>query len=58
MLQVAVAMVTVLLSHTALGQLAWVRILGGSLIGTAIAIGYLARRYPLLALMQEAEVED
>ena len=52
------ALVTVLLSHLGLGELAWVRIFGGSLIGTAIAIVILARRPPLAAEVRQAEEED
>ena len=52
------ALVTVLLSHLGLGELAWVRIFGGSLIGTAIAIVILARRHPLAAELRQAEDED
>lgn len=52
------ALVTVLLSHLGLGELAWVRIFGGSLIGTAIAIVILARRHPLAAELRRAEEED
>lgn len=52
------ALATVLLSHLGLGELAWVRIFGGSLIGTAIAIVILARRHPLAAEVRQAEEED
>ena len=52
------ALVTVLLSNMGLGELAWVRIFGGSLIGTAIAIVILARRHPLAAELRQAEEED
>ena len=52
------ALVTVLLSNMGLGELAWVRIFGGSLIGTAIAIAILARRHPLAAELRQAEEED
>lgn len=52
------ALVTVLLSHMGLGGLAWVRIFGGSLIGTAIAIVILARRHPLGAELRQAEEAD
>jgi hypothetical protein len=52
------ALVTVLLSHLGLGELAWVRIFGGSLIGTIIAIVILARRHPLAAELRQAEEED
>jgi len=52
------ALVTVLLSHLGLGELAWVRIFGGSLIGTAIAIVILARGHPLASDLRQAEEED
>ena len=52
------ALVTVLLSNMGLGELAWVRIFGGSLIGTAIPIVILARRHPLAAELRQAEEED
>lgn len=52
------ALVTVLLSHLGLGELAWVRIFGGSLIGTAIAIVILARRHPLAAEVRQAEEDN
>jgi hypothetical protein len=54
----AFVMVTVLLSHLGLGDLAWVRIFGGSLIGAAIAIMIVARGHPLLATLRQAETED
>jgi len=52
------ALVTVLLSNLGLGDLAWVRIFGGSLIGTTIAIVILARRHPIAAELRQAEEED
>lgn len=52
------ALVTVLLSHLGLGELAWVRIFGGSLIGTAIAIVILARRHPLGPELRQAEEDN
>ncbi|MGQ0646782.1 MAG: hypothetical protein ACT4P7_04375 [Gemmatimonadaceae bacterium] len=55
MLEIAFTMGTVLLAETILGPLAWVRILGGSLFGTAIVIVVLARDYPLVAMLREAE---
>ena len=58
MVEFVFALVTVLLSHLGLGELAWVRIFGGSLIGTAIAIVFLARRHPLAAELRRAEEED
>ena len=52
------ALVTVLLSHLGLGELAWVRIFGGSLIGAAIAIVILSRGHPLAAELRQAEEEE
>lgn len=56
--EIAAAMVTVLLSHLGLGELAWVRIFGGSLIGASIAIIALARGHPLVAELRRAEDEQ
>lgn len=57
MMEVAFAMFSVILGHTGLGMLAWVRIFGGSLLGLAIAFAILSRRYPLAARLHEAEEE-
>jgi hypothetical protein len=56
MMQVAFAMLTAILS-VALGQLAWLLIFGGSLIGLAIAVALLNRRYPFAAHLRRAEEE-
>src|SRR5256886_8808970 len=48
-------MVTVLLSHMGLGELAWARILGGNLIGAAIAFVMLSRRHRLRDGFRQAE---
>ena len=56
MMEFAFAMAAVMLSHL-LGELAWVRIFGGSLIGAAIAIIILARGHPLAAQLRQAEEE-
>jgi hypothetical protein len=56
MIEFAFAMVTVMLSHV-LGELAWIRIFGGSLIGAVIAIVILSRRHPLAAQLRQAEEE-
>jgi hypothetical protein len=53
----AFAFLTVGLSNAGLGDLAWIRIFGGNLVGVAIAIGMLARTHPLLTLLHEAEHE-
>jgi hypothetical protein len=57
MVEFAFAMVTVMLSHL-LGELAWVRIFGGSVVGALIAIVVLARRHPLAAELRRAERES
>ncbi len=56
MMEFAFAMATVMLSHV-LGDLAWVRIFCGSLIGAAIAVIMLSRRHPLAAQLRQAEEE-
>src|SRR2546429_7467907 len=48
-------MITVLLSHMGLGELAWARILGGNLIGAAIAFVMLSRRHRLRDEFRQAE---
>ena len=55
MLEIALAMLTVLLSHLGLGEVAWVRIFGGSLVGVAIALFGLSRRHPLAARVRDAD---
>ena len=56
MMQVAFAMLTAILS-VRLGDLAWVLIFGGSLIGLTIAIALLNRQYPFAAHLRRAEEE-
>lgn len=55
--EIALAMLTVLLSHLGLGELAWVRIFGGSLVGMAIALFSLSRRHPLATQLRYADHE-
>jgi hypothetical protein len=57
MLEVAFAMVTVLLTNLGVGTVGWIGIFGGSLVGTALALAILARRYPLATRLREAEEE-
>ncbi len=57
-IQFALAMVTVLLVRIGLGQLAWVRILGGNVIGAAIGFVILSRKHALREVMREAEEEE
>jgi hypothetical protein len=54
-IEIAFAFLTALLANLGLGNLAWVRIFGGSLVGAAIAIVFLSRRHPLMAQLREAE---
>ncbi len=49
------AMLTVLLSQISLGRLAWVRILGGSVIGAVIALLMLSRKHSLREELRKAE---
>lgn len=53
----AFAFLTVGLSNVGLGDLAWLRIFGGNLVGVAVAVVILTRRHPLVALLHEAENE-
>jgi hypothetical protein len=52
------AMLTVLLSHLGLGELAWVRILGGNLIGAVVAFVLLFRAHPLARELKAADRLD
>ena len=54
-LEIAFAMLTVLLSNLGLGARAWVGIFGGSLIGTGLCLFLLSRRHPLAVLVREAD---
>lgn len=57
MIEVAFAFVTTLLSNLVLGNLAWLEVFCGSVIGTTLAITLLSRNHPLLAQLRRAEVE-
>jgi hypothetical protein len=57
MVQFVFAMLTAVLSNLGLGQLAWLRIFGGSLLGGAVTFMMLARRHPLAAQLRRAEEE-
>lgn len=54
-LEIAFAMLTILLSNLGLGSRAWVGIFGGSLIGTGLALFVISRRHPLAAHIREAD---
>lgn len=57
LLEVAFAMLTIILAQNALGSTAWPAVFGGSVIGTMIAIALLARTHPLVAYLRRAEEE-
>ncbi|HEY2376155.1 MAG TPA: hypothetical protein VGH98_09295 [Gemmatimonadaceae bacterium] len=57
MLEFAFALVTAAFSSGRLGELAWVRLFGGSVIGAVIAIVIVTRRHSLVALLHQAEEE-
>jgi hypothetical protein len=57
-IEFAFAMLTVLLAQLGLGELAWVRILGGNLIGAVTAFLLLARKHPLVKELRQADREE
>jgi hypothetical protein len=57
-IQFAFAMGAVLLSHLGLGELAWLRVFGGSLLGAAVAFVILLRRHPLATVLRQAGMEE
>jgi hypothetical protein len=56
-LEGGIAMVANLLAQAALGGVAWIEIVGGSLIATSIAIMLLMRTHPLATYLRRAEEE-
>ena len=56
-MEIAFAFLTVILSSTSLGDLAWVRIFAGSVVGASIALVLVAHRHPLGAMLRLAEEE-
>jgi hypothetical protein len=57
-IEFAFVMLTMLLSHAGLGELAWVRILGGNLVGATVGWSILLRTHPVRALLRDAEAEE
>ena len=57
-LEFGFAMLTILLSHLGLGELAWVRILGGNLVGAALAAVLLFRTHPVVRELRQAQTQD
>ena len=54
----AFAMLSALLSQVGLGQLAWVRILGGNVVGGMLTFILLSRTHPVLETFKAAEQEE
>jgi small neutral amino acid transporter SnatA (MarC family) len=57
-IEFAFVLFTVLLTHLGLGELAWVRIVGGNVIGAAVGWSILLRTHPVREELREAEEED
>ena len=57
-IEIALALITVLLSQMGLGSLAWVRIFGGNVIGIAVAYGLLSRGHALKEALRKAERQE
>jgi hypothetical protein len=57
-LEFGFAMLTILLSHLGLGQLAWVRILGGNLVGAGVAAIVLFRTHPVVEELRRATAQE
>ena len=57
-LEFAFVMATVLLSNVGLGQLAWLRILGGNVIGAVLTFAVLLRGHPLKREFEAADREE
>ncbi len=57
MVQFVFAMLTAVLSNLGLGELAWIRIFGGSLLSGAVTFVILSRKHPLRAQLRRAEEE-
>jgi hypothetical protein len=57
-LEFAFVMATVLLANVGLGGLAWVRILGGNIIGAVLTFVVLARGHPLRREFEAADRDE
>jgi hypothetical protein len=55
--EVVFAFVTVAFSNVGLGDLAWLRIFGASVLGAVVAVALIARHHPLATLLHQAEAE-
>jgi hypothetical protein len=57
MIEIWFTMLAVMLGQLALGGLAWLLILGGSVVGLGVGLGVVSRRYDLAAMLHAAEEE-
>ena len=57
-LEIALALITVLLSQMGLGSLAWLRIFGGNVVGVAVAFRLLSRGHRLREALRKAERQE
>jgi hypothetical protein len=57
MMEIWFGMLAVMLGQTGIGNLSWLVILGGSLVGLGVALFVLSRRYDLVAMLHAAENE-
>ncbi len=57
-LEFALIMATILLSHMGLGVLAWVRVLGGSIVGAAAAFIILIQRHHLASVIRQVRAYE
>lgn len=55
MVEFAFAFLAAVFSTQGLGNLAWLRLFAGSLVGALIALAFLSRRHPLAARLREAK---
>lgn len=58
LVEVAFVFLTILLSQLGLGALAWVRVLGGNVVGAAVAAAVLFRTHPVVQDMKAAAAEE
>jgi len=55
MIEFGFAFLTAVLSSVGLGDLAWLRVFAGSVLGALVAAAFLARRHPLLEHLRRAK---
>lgn len=58
LLEFAFVILSAILSHTGLGALAWVRILGGNVVGAILTFLILWRRHPLVQEFRDGTADE